>query len=186
MYHVSCTSTSTTTSTSTSTTTPYNQLISIPHNKILTITTTMTKIMTTILAIIYMYITVIIMMMILILISILLLLLLLLLLIIIMMILIITLLAERGEGTVDWETVASNCSTGSCLSSFNKRISSKSSNRKNIARDNEVFQPYHPPLRQAASKAGRYGRLDGNTVRSIVIISYMYWFSLYIAKYSYK
>ena len=35
---------------------------------------------------------------------------------------------KRGEGTVDWDTVASNCSTGNCLSNFNKRISSKSSN----------------------------------------------------------
>ena len=35
-----------------------------------------------------------------------------------------------GEGTVDWDTAASNCSTGSCLSNFNRRISSKSSNWK--------------------------------------------------------
>ena len=33
-----------------------------------------------------------------------------------------------GEGAVDWDTGASNCSTGNCLFSFNKRISSKSSN----------------------------------------------------------
>ena len=30
-------------------------------------------------------------------------------------------LNKRGEGTVDWDTVASNCSTGSCLSNFNSR-----------------------------------------------------------------
>ena len=33
-----------------------------------------------------------------------------------------------GEGTVDWDTVASNCSTGSSLPNFNKGMSSKSSN----------------------------------------------------------
>ena len=32
-----------------------------------------------------------------------------------------------GEGTADWDTVASSCSTGNRLSNFNKRISSKSS-----------------------------------------------------------
>ena len=37
---------------------------------------------------------------------------------------------KRGEGTVDWDTVASNGSAGNCLSNFNKRISSKSSNWK--------------------------------------------------------
>ena len=37
-------------------------------------------------------------------------------------------ITKRGEGTVDWDTVASNCSTGNCLSNFNRRISSKSSN----------------------------------------------------------
>ena len=30
-----------------------------------------------------------------------------------------------GEGTLDWDTVASHCSTGNCLSNFNKKISSK-------------------------------------------------------------
>ena len=35
---------------------------------------------------------------------------------------------KRGEGTVDWDTVASNRSTGSRLSSFNNRISSNNSN----------------------------------------------------------
>ena len=33
-----------------------------------------------------------------------------------------------GESIVDWDTVASNRSTGNCLSNFSKRISSKSSN----------------------------------------------------------
>ena len=33
-----------------------------------------------------------------------------------------------GEGTVDWDTIASNRSTGNRLSKFNQRISSKSSN----------------------------------------------------------
>ena len=33
-----------------------------------------------------------------------------------------------GEGTVDRDVVASNCSTGSCSSNVNKRINSKSSN----------------------------------------------------------
>ena len=32
------------------------------------------------------------------------------------------------EGTVDWDTVAWNCSTGNCLFNFNERTSSKSSN----------------------------------------------------------
>ena len=35
---------------------------------------------------------------------------------------------EGGEGTADCDTVAPNCSTGSFLSSFDERISSKSSN----------------------------------------------------------
>ena len=35
---------------------------------------------------------------------------------------------KRGEGTVDWDTVASNCSIENCLSDVNKVISSKSSN----------------------------------------------------------
>ena len=35
-----------------------------------------------------------------------------------------------GEYTADRDTVASNRSTGNCLSNFNKRISSKSSNRE--------------------------------------------------------
>ena len=35
---------------------------------------------------------------------------------------------KREEGTVDWDTVASNCSTGNCLSTFNTRISSNNSN----------------------------------------------------------
>ena len=39
-----------------------------------------------------------------------------------------------GRGTVDWDAVASNCSTGNCLSNFNKRTSSKSSNRQIWAR----------------------------------------------------
>ena len=38
------------------------------------------------------------------------------------------------EATVDWNTVASNRSSGSCLSNFNKRISSKSPNWKIRAR----------------------------------------------------
>ena len=33
-----------------------------------------------------------------------------------------------GEGTVDWDTVASNCSTGNHASNFNKGTSSNSSN----------------------------------------------------------
>ena len=39
-----------------------------------------------------------------------------------------------GEGTADWDNVASNCSTGNCLSNFNKRMSSKSSNLEIWAR----------------------------------------------------
>ena len=35
---------------------------------------------------------------------------------------------EGGEGAVDSDAVASNCSTGSCVSNFNNRINSKSSN----------------------------------------------------------
>ena len=40
----------------------------------------------------------------------------------------------KGEGTVDWATVASNCSTWNCLSNFDKRIDSNSSNWKIWAR----------------------------------------------------
>ena len=51
--------------------------------------------------------------------------------------------------------LASNCSTGNCLSSFNKRISSKNSNCEFWARKariekfelDEGFQPYHAPFR---------------------------------------
>ena len=50
-----------------------------------------------------------------------------------------------GEGTVDWDSAASNCSTGSCLHNFNKKISSKNSNWEIWARWG--FQPYHPPFR---------------------------------------
>ena len=39
-----------------------------------------------------------------------------------------------GEVTVEWDTVASNCSTGNCFSNFNKRISWKSSNSEIWAR----------------------------------------------------
>ena len=39
-----------------------------------------------------------------------------------------------GEGTVDWDTVGSNCSIEKCLSNLNKRISSKSSNWQISAR----------------------------------------------------
>ena len=61
----------------------------------------------------------------------------------------------EGGGTVDWDTVAPNCSTGNCLSNFNKRISSKSLNWDIWARKarietfelDEGFQPYHPPFR---------------------------------------
>ena len=67
----------------------------------------------------------------------------------------------RGEGTADWYTAASNrstssnCSTGSCLSNFNKRISSKKSNWEIWVRKariekfelDEGFQLYHPPFR---------------------------------------
>ena len=45
---------------------------------------------------------------------------------------------EGGEGNVDWDTVASNCSTGSCLSNFNKIIISKSSNWEIWARKLEL------------------------------------------------
>ena len=37
-------------------------------------------------------------------------------------------LLRRGEGTVDWDTVASNCSIDKCLPNSNKRISSKNLN----------------------------------------------------------
>ena len=45
-----------------------------------------------------------------------------------------TIIIMRGEGTVDWDAVASNCSTGNCLPSFNSRRSSKSLNWKIWAR----------------------------------------------------
>ena len=37
-------------------------------------------------------------------------------------------LSKMGEGTDDWDRVASNCSTGNCLPNCNKRINSNSSN----------------------------------------------------------
>ena len=51
-----------------------------------------------------------------------------------------------GEGTADWDTAASNCSTGNCLSNFNRRTSSKSSKLKRNKLD-EGFQPCHPTFR---------------------------------------
>ena len=52
----------------------------------------------------------------------------------------------RGEeGTADRDTVASNCSTGNCLSNFNKRMSSKGRIEKFEL--DEGFQQYHPPFR---------------------------------------
>ena len=56
-----------------------------------------------------------------------------------------------GEGTADWDTAASNCSTGNCVSDVIKRISSKSSNLQIWARTTRIekfeldegFQPYH-------------------------------------------
>ena len=41
---------------------------------------------------------------------------------------------KRGEGTVDWDAVSPNRSTGKCLSNLNKRISSKNSNLQIWAR----------------------------------------------------
>ena len=45
-----------------------------------------------------------------------------------LLLLLLLLLSLLLEGTVDWDTVASNCSTGSRLSNFNRRTSSKNSN----------------------------------------------------------
>ena len=50
---------------------------------------------------------------------------------------------KRGEGTADWDTAASNRSTGNCLSNFHTRISSKT--RIHTFEFDEGFQPYHPP-----------------------------------------
>ena len=51
--------------------------------------------------------------------------------IVIMIVVIIVMIIVRGgEGTDDRDTVASNYSTGNCLSSFDQRISSKSPNRE--------------------------------------------------------
>ena len=63
-----------------------------------------------------------------------------------------------GEGPADWDTVGSNCSTGNRLSSFNKRTSSKSSDREIRARKariqrfehDEGLQPHRPPFRHLA------------------------------------
>ena len=51
-----------------------------------------------------------------------------------------------GEGTADWDTAASNRSTGNCLSNFKKRISSKKGRIEKFELD-EGFRPYHPPFR---------------------------------------
>ena len=71
-------------------------------------------------------------------------------------------LLRGGEGTVDWDTAASNRLTGSCLSNFVKRISSKNSNWEIRARKariekselDEGFQPYHPPFRVTRAAPG--------------------------------
>ena len=49
-----------------------------------------------------------------------------------------------GEGTVDSDAVASNRSTGSCLSNFSKMLSSRKARIAKFEID-EGFQPYHPP-----------------------------------------
>ena len=62
-------------------------------------------------------------------------------------------LTKRGEGTVDWGTVASNCSTGNYLSNINKMIISKSlklrilsstsvSNRIILPSDSGIWDPH--------------------------------------------
>ena len=57
----------------------------------------------------------------------------------------------RGwEGTVDWDAVASNCSTGKCLSNLYKRIRSKNSSRAIWARRgfptvSSLFPRWAPP-----------------------------------------
>ena len=64
-----------------------------------------------------------------------------------------TSILRGGEGTVDWDAVASNRSMGNRLSNFDKRISSKNSNWDIWVRKawieqfelDEGVQPYHPP-----------------------------------------
>ena len=52
--------------------------------------------------------------------------------------------SRGGEGAVDWDAVASNRSTGSCLYNFNKRMKSKRSNWEIWARWR--FPPVSSPL----------------------------------------
>ena len=47
---------------------------------------------------------------------------------------------------VDWDTVASNCSTGNCSSNVSKRIDSRNKTVIEKFELDEGFQPYHPPF----------------------------------------
>ena len=71
---------------------------------------------------------------------------------------------KRGEGTVDWDTVASNCSTGNLLSNFNKRISSKSSNWTIWARWG--FPTVSPPLTTSAAQGSQSEARTAGALRS--------------------
>ena len=85
-------------------------------------------------------------------------------------------LLRGGEGTTNWDTAASNrstcissCSTGSCSSKFNKRMSSKSSNWSIWDRTTRIykfeleegFQPYHPPFRNLSLPTSTDGWRSG-------------------------
>ena len=92
---------------------------------------------------------------------------------------------QRWEGTVDWDAVALNCSTGNWLSSFDKRISSKSSNREIRARRGLPTVSY--PLPRWASQSQHL--MDA--VRYIHICTYIYIYNcmciyIYIYIYIYK
>ena len=54
-----------------------------------------------------------------------------------------------GEGTADWDTVASNCSTGNCLPYFNKRMKLEKLELNNLSStraSNRIFPPSEPRL----------------------------------------
>ena len=66
-------------------------------------------------------------------------------------------LERGGEGTADWDAVASDCSTGNSQSSFHKRISSKSSKWETWAQWGfpTVSSPLPKPAGEGTPRRGR-------------------------------
>ena len=90
-------------------------------------------------------------------------------------------LLRGGEGTVDWDTVASNCSTGNRLSNFSKRINSTT--RIEQFELDEDFHPYHPPFWSLARLCLAAG--TGTRVAPVMWMDAVLHLSLYVCMYIY-